>query len=241
MLAIHGFGGTPREVEILIDVARNRGLAASAPLLPGHGSHVRQLASQTFDDWLRAARAQLYRLQAQGDVILVGLSMGSVIAARLAADAGTGVRGLALFANALRLASPYPAQWLAVAERLHLPRNLWIPKLAADIEDFTARQAHLGYDAEPIRAAIEVYRGGGETRRLLKYITCPTLLVHGALDKVCPVSNVDLVVQALGTRDATSVILQRSGHVVTEDCERERAAAALDAFVARLLSGSADQ
>ena len=67
------------------------------------------------------------------------------------------------------------------------------------------------------------------------------LLVHGALDKVCPVSNVDLVVQALGTRDATSVILQRSGHVVTEDCERERAAAALDAFVARLLSGSADQ
>ena len=88
LLAIHGFGGTPREVEILIDVARSRGLAASAPLLPGHGSHVRNLASRTFDDWVRAARAELYRLQAQGDVIVAGQSLGAIIAARLAADAG---------------------------------------------------------------------------------------------------------------------------------------------------------
>ena len=114
-----------------------------------------------------------------------------------------------------------------------MPHSLWIPKLSADIEDFNGRQAHLGYDAEPIRTAIEVYRAGIQTRHLLKYITCPTLLVHGALDRVCPVSNVDLVVQALGTRDATSVILKRSGHVVTEDYERERAAAALDEFVGR--------
>ncbi len=235
LLAIHGFGGTPAEVEILLEVARKRGLAASAPLLPGHGSHARDLASRTFEDWLGAARTELRRLQEQGDVILVGSSLGSVIVSRLAIEAGARIRGLALFANALRLASPYPSRWLAVARRLHLPHDWWIPKLAADIADGRQREAHLGYDAEPIRAAIEVYRGGLQTRRLLGHITCPTLLVHGALDRVCPVSNVNLVMQALGTRDATSVILKRSGHVVTEDCERQGAAAALDAFIVRLL------
>lgn len=235
LLALHGFGGTPQEVEILIETARKRGLAASAPLLPGHGTHPRDLTTKTFDDWLSAARGELMRLRARGKVIVAGMSLGALIAARLAADAPTEVCGLALFGNALRLSSPYPLRWLAVAQHLHLPHVWWIPKLCPDIEDPAQRPHHLGYDVEPIRAGIEVYRGGLATVPRLKNITCPTLIVHGALDKVCPVSNVEWVKQALGTTDVTTVILPRSGHVIVEDYERDRAAASLAAFIDRLL------
>ena len=235
LLALHGFGGTPREVEALVEVARSRGLAASAPLLPGHGSHARDLESKKFEDWLDAARTELDRLHLHGKVIVTGLSLGAVLAARLAAEVSSSVCGLALFANALYLASPYPARWLAIAERLHLPRTWWVPKLCADIEDPEQRPLHLGYDIEPIGAAIEVYRGGIDTRARLQRVTCPTLFVHGALDQVCPVRNVARVVKALGTQDVRSVILPCSGHIITEDRDREQAVAALDAFVARLL------
>jgi carboxylesterase len=235
LLALHGFGGTPREVEALVEVARRRGLAVSAPLLPGHGTHARDLELKSFKDWLDAARTELDRLRMHGKVIVTGLSLGAVLAARLAADVSSSVCGLALFANALHLASPYPARWLAVAKRLQLPRTWWIPKLCADIEDSERRLLHLGYDVEPIGAAVEVYRGGIETRRYLQNITCPTLFVHGALDRVCPVHHVNRVVKALGTQDIRSVILPNSGHVVTEDRERDQAVAAFDEFVARLL------
>jgi esterase/lipase len=50
---------------------------------------------------------------------------------------------------------------------------------------------------------------------------------------VCPVNNVELVTQRLGTRDVTRVILPDSGHVVTEDFERQRAADVFDEFITR--------
>ena len=106
VLAIHGFGGTPRDVQALIDVARRRGLRAVALLLPGHGTHVRDLAKTTFAQWLESARLQLSRLQQDGPVILAGLSMGAVVAARLATAHKSAPCGLALYANALRLNSP---------------------------------------------------------------------------------------------------------------------------------------
>jgi carboxylesterase len=237
LLAFHGFGATPQEVDMLVEVARKRGLAACAPVLPGHATHARDLATKTFDDWLAAAQAELNRWRVQGKVILAGMSLGGLIAARLAADAPADVCGLALFGNALRLAAPYPSHWLAVAMRLRLPQAWWIPKLCADIEDPEQRMRHLGYDVEPIRAGIEVYRGGLQTVPRLKNITCPTLIVHGALDKVCPVGNVEWQKQALGTADVSTVILPRSGHVIVEDVERDQAAAALDSFIGRLLHG----
>jgi len=232
LLAIHGFGGTPREVDLLVDVAQNLGLRASAPLLPGHGTHVRDLARYTFDDWLASARVEFEELSRSGDVIVAGLSLGAAIAARLAAEFP--VRGLALLGNALWLNSPYPAFWLSLVGRLRLSKSLWVPKLAPDIESVQQRAEHLGYDAQLITAAVEVFRGGREARLRLGQITCPTLLIHGALDKVCPIENVQRVTQRLGTRDVRSVILERSGHIVTRDSERAVVAREFEAFLSRL-------
>lgn len=232
LLAIHGFGGTPREVDLLVDIAARRGLSATAPLLPGHGTHVRDMAATRFEDWVGAARAELDALQVKGDVIVAGLSLGAVIAARLAAE--TKIAGLVLLANAMWLQGPYPALWLSMAQHLPLPGSWWVPKLAPDIEDAELRREHLGYDAQLIRAAIEVYRGGRDTRGRLGSIACPTLLMHGRLDKVCPVNNARRVAAALGTRDCRTVILEESGHILTRDRERSVVAEEFERFLSRL-------
>jgi carboxylesterase len=187
-----------------------------------------------FEDWLNAARSEFDQLRIRGDVILAGLSLGAVIAARLAAESDTAVAGLVMLANALWLKSPYPAQWLAAAEHLHLPKSWWIPKLAPDIADQERRVEHLGYDSQPIAAAIELYRAGRETRKRLRDITCPTLVIHGALDNVCPVINVQRVTKALGTRDTHCVILEESGHIVTRDRERETVRREFAEFLQRI-------
>jgi len=55
VLVFHGFTGTPQEVALVVDVARELGLGVEAPLLPGHGARVSDLAPLRFSDWLAAA------------------------------------------------------------------------------------------------------------------------------------------------------------------------------------------
>ena len=234
LLAIHGFGGTPRDVDLLLDVAAQMGLAASAPLLPGHGTRVQDLISTRSEDWLNAARDEYQTLRRQGEVIVAGLSLGAVIAARIASESP--VAGLVLLANAFWLNSPYPARFLAIAQHLPLPKNWWVPKLAPDIDDLERRKEHLWYDAQLISSALEVFRVGRESRLRLGYITCPTLVMHGQLDKVCPASNARRVIDALGTRDTRCVILPNSGHILTRDREREAVTRDCHAFLTRLVA-----
>src|SRR5687768_313162 len=71
VLAIHGFGGTPLEIALVTDVARNLGLAALAPLLPGHGTHADDLSRARLDDWTKAAEAALDELAPSGEPAIV--------------------------------------------------------------------------------------------------------------------------------------------------------------------------
>src|SRR5882724_7024943 len=74
VLALHGFGGTPLEIALVVEVAQELGLRAVAPLLPGHGTHTRELVHTNYNDWLRAANVTLDSLVRPGSkAIVVGL------------------------------------------------------------------------------------------------------------------------------------------------------------------------
>jgi carboxylesterase len=230
LLAFHGFGGTPAEVALVAAVARELGLGASAPLLPGHGTSVADLAGRRWPDWVAAAEAALEQITPAGErAIVSGLSLGSLLAAHLAATRPERVAALVMLANAAWLAAP--SSWaLAMVDRLGLP-DFWLPKPTSDIADPAARKTHLTYGAQPVRAAVSVQRAGAIVREQLGRISCPTLIVHGARDRVCPVSNAQRVAELIGSRDQRIVILPRSRHIVTRDLERNVLAGELRAFL----------
>jgi dipeptidyl aminopeptidase/acylaminoacyl peptidase len=66
-------------------------------------------------------------------------------------------------------------------------------------------------------------------------VTCPTLVIHGALDQVCPVSNATRFARALGTKDVEVAVLPRSGHIVTADYDRAEVARLTEAFIRRVM------
>jgi carboxylesterase len=234
LLAFHGFGGTPRDVALLAAAARELGLGARAPLLPGHGTSVRDLARRRWPEWALAADNLLEEATAAGErAVVAGLSLGSLVAAHLAATRADRVVALVMLANAAWLAAP--SSWaLAVVDRFGLPDFL-LPKPTSDIADPAARRTHLTYGAQPVRAAVSVQRAGAIVREELGRITCPTLIVHGARDRVCPVSNARRVAELLGTRQSRIVILPRSRHIVTRDLERNLLAAEIRSFLSALI------
>src|SRR5690606_27102444 len=144
-LALHGYCGTAEEMRLVVELAEREGFQAEAPLLRGHGTHPRQLAPLGFDDWLSGVREVFEAAAERGPVLLVGLSLGSLLAVRLALDSPDNVLGLALLSNAFFL-SPFPSWPLRWADFLRLP-DFGFPKLAADIGDPEARRTHLTYSA----------------------------------------------------------------------------------------------
>jgi carboxylesterase len=230
VLALHGFTGTPQEVALVVEVAQELGLGAEAPLLPGHGARVSDLAPLRFADWLAAAERHYARLAADGPVVVAGLSMGSLLAFHLAANHPASTVGVIAMANAVWLKTPWPALALKLAERLRIP-DFWMPKSAPDLGDREQRALHLTYNAQPVRAAISLLRAGEALAEQLHRVKAPTLLLHGALDVVAPVSNACRVSVRLGTLQKRTVILERSHHVLTRDVERELVRAEIRTFL----------
>lgn len=233
VLAFHGFTGTPQEVALVVDVAQELGLAAEAPLLPGHGRRVAELARTTFADWLAAAEAHYDRAAARGPVVVAGLSMGALLALHLAKNHPESTLGVVALANAMWLGHPWPTLPLQLIGRLRLP-DFWMSKTAPDLGDSEQRAVHLTYNAQPIHAAISLLKAGQELSEQLHRVHSPTLLLHGALDAVAPVQNAFRVAVRLGTTDKRTVVFERSRHILTRDVERDAVRAELLAFIRRV-------
>ncbi len=236
VLAFHGFGGTPQEVALVVEVAAGLGLGAEAPLLPGHGARVSDLAPLRFQDWLDAAEESYCRLAARGPVVVVGLSMGSLLALTLAIRYPETTLGVVVLANAVWLRNPWPGWALRLVDRCHLP-DFWMPKTAPGIADPEQKVLHLTYNAQPVRSAISVLRAGEKLVPELHRVRAPALVVHGEQDEVCPVANAWRVAVRLGSVQKRTVLLPQSRHIVTRDLDRELLRRELEVFLSGLCAG----
>lgn len=242
LLALHGFGATPQEVELVVGIARDLGLAACAPLLPGHGTSVYDLARTRFADWRGAAARVLAELvAAHGKVIVVGSSMGSLIALDLAVDFAQEVAGVGVLGSPIRLPWPYPSLALAVIEWLGIP-DFTTPKSGPDIRDPEGRRTQITYSEQPAHAGNDVRRAGQRVEARLGLVSCPAFVAHGQHDRVCPVNNARIVYSKLGTPawEKELLILERSRHIITRDLERGVLQTRLTAFVTRVVSDLAE-
>jgi carboxylesterase len=243
VLALHGFAGTPNEVRVVTDAAVKRGLFVRAPRLAGHGPDARELMNVGWADWVKTATDALFDLQdrAQSRVVVCGLSLGALLATHLAATFPERVVGLVAMSNATWLRLPSPGLLLAICDRVKpLGNAFYIPKSGADIREPEAKRKHLTYDVNPAKSAVEVLRAGRLVRGELAAVKCPTLVVHGRRDQVCPVSNAERFARALGTTDVEVAVMPNSGHIVSVDWDRGTVAGRVDEFLARRLWGTTE-
>lgn len=238
VLALHGFGATTQEVGMVVEVARQLGLAARAPLLPGHGSSVHELGKTRYVDWYAAAERALRELLSEhGRAIVVGSSMGSLLALDLAADYPERVLGVGVLGCPIRLNWPWPSLALAAVSLLRIP-DFTLRKSGPDIRDPEARRTQVTYSEQPAHAGNDVRLAGRRVEGRLGSVRCTAFVAHGRHDHVCPVRNARLVYDKLGTPAARKelLILERSYHIITRDLEHELLATRLTRFIERVAS-----
>jgi carboxylesterase len=226
-LLIHGLSGTPYEMRYLGERLAAAGVRVLGVRLNGHGGAPEDLGASDHSSWYESVVEGFERVRQYGDNnVVIGLSMGAILAARLAADQREAVAGLVMLSPAFFLP---PA--IRVALRLMRPARAWGDKVyfrsgaGSDIHDDAARSIHPGTRLMPLGAALSLVELSDRMRARLGEVVQPTLLIHSRRDHTCPFErNVDFVMRHLGSADKRAVALEESFHVIAVDSERERVA-----------------
>jgi carboxylesterase len=235
VVAFHGFTGTAAEIRPVLAAVSHAGYSVDAALMAGHGTGAEDLQEKTFDDWVTTARERVYEAaERHRQVVLLGFSLGSLVAMQIASERPEGLVGLVVLGNAVTLTAG--SRWplgLWARTGWAMPDIYLVKPRPGDLVDDTHADQLVTYDRHPLRAALEVYRAGPRVQERVVYIDCPTLILHGRRDGVCPWSNAPWLAGHLGTREVDVKVYDRSAHVVAWDGEREAVARDVVSFLAR--------
>ncbi len=242
-ILVHGLTGTPYEMAYLGERLSAAGVRVFAVRLAGHAGTPEELGATNHQNWYESVVDGCERLRAYGDpIVVVGLSAGGVLAARLAIDQGETIKAVVMLAPAFFL--PY---WqriaLAAIKRLGpFAGRIYLRSSAgADIHDAAAREIHPSGRLMPLSAALSLCEMSAMVRPQLGRLTQPTMLIHSRLDHTCPFNkNVEFLMANLGSVRPRLIALEQSYHVITVDTEKERVATEVLGFIRELFSESAE-
>jgi carboxylesterase len=246
VLLLHGLTGAPADLQTVTRHMRQAGYEVSAPMLPGHGVGEAELVRTKWRDWLAGAEAELQRLSAGGERVVVGgLSMGAVLSLALAARHPGKVAGVLCFAATLRYDGwviPKGSWFIPIGARLPLvnryrfkerpPYGIKDERLRAKMEELLRSGAitEAGLDYMPGKSLAQNLDLIRWTKRRLKAVTAPVFIAHAKEDDITDIRNAERLAAAV-RGPVRKLYLEDSYHLVTFDRERNKVAREAIAFV----------
>lgn len=252
VLLVHGLTGTPNEMRTLGRGLHRAGFTVYAVELAGHCGTADDLVATTWQDWYASVEAAARRLATRVDRVMVaGLSMGALLALRLAARNPRAIAGVAALAPIFRHDGwSMPAYTrlsfvLRIFKALGVGRNgCFVEQPPYGIKDEALRArivAHMqsgdstaaGLPGNPWWAVAEMHKLAARVRGELADIRQPCLVMHAAQDDVATLSNAQLIVQRVRA-PVELVVLHDSYHLIVIDRERRTVIARTATFFERV-------
>jgi carboxylesterase len=222
---LHGFTAAPKEMRPLGDYLAARDYTVRGVRYAGHATSPQDLARTTWRDWVASAEAAVTELRGRcTQVWSVGLSLGGLIGLHLAEQHR--VDGVCAMAPAI-----FPPHRRMAFARLLTPFMPYSRKDLADLQDPIALAQHADYELFPTRAVAELNALMRQTRRALHQIDAPLLLIFARHDRVVSLKALDTIWSRVASTDKQQLILERGGHIITEDYDKDIAFAAIEQFL----------
>jgi carboxylesterase len=197
----------------------NRGHTVLGLRLPQHGTTPSDMFHAHASDWFQATLDGYQLLRDQCDSIFVmGLSMGGALCLWLAAQYPVaGVVAMSTPSHPFYERMDWRARiadWLG----LFVP---YVPKKTYPVTDPVMRAQRVAYPTYPTRSITQFRTVVHLAAQALPQVKAPVLLAHSRTDAVIPSDNLPYIYDHLGSADKEMLWLERSGHVITEEAERE--------------------
>jgi carboxylesterase len=240
VLLIHGLTGTPIEMRFVAKGLNRNGFTVHGMQLAGHCGTEQDLLNTGWKDWYASVCKAADQLRAEVDHLFVaGLSMGSLLALKLAADRPDQVDGLGLYGTTF-VYDGWTVPWygkfsflLPALIRMGIGQHAKFHEVFPyGIKDERIRQriansmlsgnsADAGLHGNPWPSLAEFYRLSFQVRRQLAQVRAPALVMHAREDDVASLKNVRVVERGV-SGPVETVILENSYHMITVDQEREQ-------------------
>jgi alpha-beta hydrolase superfamily lysophospholipase len=234
VVLVHGYGEHVGRYEHVADELAARGSEVVGPDHVGHGrSEGEQALIEDFEAVVDDLRAVVQDARGELPVVMVGHSMGGLIATRYAQRHREDLTGLVLSGPAVGL-TPAFEQWLAAPEPPNDPIDVAV----------LSRDPAVGeaYAADPL-----VYHGGWKRPTLEAFLAAdraiangpgfgdlPLLYVHGEQDELVPLMLAQPVVERLAGPDSEIHILAEQRHEVFNELGKEDTIALVADFAERV-------
>lgn len=222
-LLIHGFTGTPAEMRLLGEYLNKKGYTVRGVLLKGHGTKVEDMEKTTWKDWLSSAETELIDLKHKCEkVVVIGLSMGGIIALNLASRFEVD--------SVVSIAAPI---WIKNTRAYYSPIlkyfNKYVYKSKVELPE-DVRDYRISYDKTPVASVPHLLKLIRKTKRRLKKIKNPILIIQSKNDNTVRYDSAEYIYKHVGSSVKKLIFLKESGHVVTADCERLKAFEEINKF-----------
>lgn len=213
VLFIHGFTGAPYEVQPFVNYVKDKtDWTVAVPTLPGHGIEI-DLGNISADSWLMEAELAIRKLRTEVDrVLVVGFSMGGLIALYLALRYP--VDRIVLLSAAAKYISP---RYLFEDIRIILAESItkkYPPNTFYHLYNYKLTNT-------PLRATVEFLKIVKLVEPYYALIEAPVCIVQGEKDGIVPSSSAELLYKKLGS-DTKMLIHSPTGkhHICySEDCQ----------------------
>ena len=254
VLLIHGLTGTPMEMRLLGKGLNRAGFTVHGMQLAGHCGDVEDLLATGWRDWYASVERAADELLGKVDHLFVaGLSMGALLALKLAADRPGQVAGVGVYGATFRY-DGWSIPWLArlsfllpLLKRFGIgrarslmeqpPYGIRDERLRAQVSTamLGGDSAAAGLPGNPWYSLAEMYGLAASVRRQLRQVTSPCLVAHASEDDVASLKNAELVMRGVSA-PTELLLLDDSYHMITIDKERrtliDRSAAFFDSIAA---------
>ncbi len=238
ILCVHGFTSSPSVFKTIEKHLVDKGFLVSVPLLPGHGTSLKDLHLVTAKQWIRCVGAAYDDLAGRSSqVIVIGQSLGGLLVTCLAAERPKKLAGVAVLAMPLSL-FPVGTKATSLFQRRWVRQLIpGIPKISGqDIRDKVAARTINSYSAISSHGLVQVANMMKKARKKLPQVKAPMMIVHGYNDHTAPFASALQTASLTGSENVRFLALEKSYHLVTSDVERETVAAQLLQFIEEVLT-----
>ncbi|MCB0252227.1 MAG: alpha/beta fold hydrolase [Caldilineae bacterium] len=216
-ILFHGFTAMPGEMRWLGDDLHSRGYTVLGVRLAGHGTHPEDLARTRWTDWMVDVEDALALVDNISDrVVLIGQSMGGVVALLGAGKYPAHVAGV------VAIATPFSVTLPSRDDLRGVPADAIEHKGRPTHREYGLRReaVYPAYAAEPPHILPELGLLIQEMQTALPEVQAPTLLIHSRDDFAVPVENMARLYETLGTTHKDMCVLDTIGHSVVRDPRR---------------------
>ncbi len=254
VLLVHGITGSPTEMKPLVKKITAQGFTVACPQLAGHCSTLKELKMTRWTDWYRSLETSLDFLSSECDTVYVsGLSMGALLALKLAADHPERVQGVAALSTTFFYDGwniPHLKQRFLLPLLIYSPlRYLFsyrepapygikderIRRLIATLYNSNSanKPEKYGYSEFPGVTILETFRLIKAVKHDLPKVVSPLLIVHSTEDDMASLENAKFLASQVSSKQVENFYVDDTYHVLTLDKRKEDVAERVSEFFLR--------